>query len=415
MILLDQAIVSATSFATTVVVGRVGGPEELAIYALAATLLVLAGNVHEALVSQPYTVYLHRMPAASRATFLGSAFASTLGLAAAVALGVAAFGLLLPTETTPAGLSSMLIALTAVAPCWLLREFARKSAIAHLAFASALRLDVAVAVVHVGTLAWLAVTHRLSGLSALVAVAAGPVAGATWWLLASRHQLRWRPRRAFSDWRRNWRLGRWILANRVAVHFNSDIAVTWLLAFLSGPGAVGILTGCLTLVALSNPITIGVGLCLTPRIAQIAAKGGDRAAREAVRQWTLGLAVVLGTFVTALTLLAGPLMTLMYGREFAGHDTTVVVLAIAVALSAVGMAAGAGLLARERADLNLASSVAGALTLVAAAPALIGLWNAFGAGLALCAGSAMQTGARLLLFFRDTRMVTHAHLAEPVA
>ncbi len=414
LVLLDQAIVSGTSFATTIIVARMSGPEELAVYALAMTLLVLIGGVHEALVSQPYTVYAHRIHAVARPTYLGSAFASLVGLALAAALGLSAAGMLLPEGVGPARLGPMLVGLAGVAPCWLLREFARRTAIAHLAVGTGLLLDASVALAQLGSLAWLATTGRLSGLTALFAIAAASAAGGIGWLVAWRHRLRVRPSHFGRHSRRNWRLGRWILASRVMSHLNSDVTMMWLLVFLAGPAAAGVFAACLTVVFLSNPIVIGVGLFLTPRIAGTAASKGLAEACGVVWQSTVGLGIVLALFVGALALLAHPVMRLMYGSQFAGHEASLVVLAAAIAISAVGLGTANGLLAIERADLNLLASVCGFVVLLATAPALINRWSVLGAGLALIAGNTVDTATRLLMFWRLTRTAAGAPRAGQI-
>src|SRR4051794_27056330 len=76
--LADQAIVSGASFVTTLVVGRVGGAEELGVYSLGFTLLVLALSFQDALVSSPYTVYSYRLESEDRARFAGSALTQLL-------------------------------------------------------------------------------------------------------------------------------------------------------------------------------------------------------------------------------------------------------------------------------------------------------------------------------------------------
>ena len=414
LVLLDQAIISGASFATTVIVARTAGPEELAPYGLVMTLLVLIGGAHEALISQPYTVYAHRIHAVARRAYLGSAFASLVGLAGAVALGLLCVGLALPAGVGPAGLAPLLLALAGAAPCWLLREFARRTAIAHLDVATALVLDASVAVLQFTSLAWLAATGALTGLTAIVSVAAATALGGLGWLVASRHDLRIRPRHLARHWRRNWKLGRWILASRVMAQLNSDGFMTWLLLFLAGPAAAGVLTACLTVVFLSNPIVIGFGLFLAPRMARTSASGGITAVRELVWQSTLGLAVVLALVVGVLALVAEPVLRLTYGSQFAGSEITLVTLAIALAVSAVGLGTGSGLLAIERADLNLAASVCGFVVLMVVAPLLITRWNVFGAALALIVGNTVETATRLLLFWRQARTTIAAPGGTPL-
>jgi glycosyltransferase involved in cell wall biosynthesis/O-antigen/teichoic acid export membrane protein len=403
LVLLDQAIVSGVSFATTIVVVRTSGPAELAIYALGLTVLLLVGSVHEALIAQPYTVYTNRLDGTTRPAYLGSALGAVVGLAAIAALVPLTIGMLLLGGIGPTRLAPLAIGLAIVAPCWLLRDFARRVSMADLAVGTGLLLDASVALAQLGLLAWLAATGRLSGLTALFAIAAAAAAGGCGWLAVSRRRLRVRPSCFLADWRRNWRLGRWVLAGRVMSQLNSDMTVTWLLMLLAGPIAAGVFAACLTVVFLSNPLVLAAGLFLTPRIARTVAGAGIAAARRIVSQSTVVLAAVLALFVAALALLADPLMQLMYGRQFAGYQENVVLLGVAIAISAVGLAAGSGLLAIERADLGLLSSVCGFVVLIAAAPPLIDRWAVFGAGLALIAGNTVETTARLLLFRRLTR------------
>src|SRR5262245_20727373 len=70
--LIDQALVSGSRFATTLVVGRFCGPAELGEYSLAFSLHVLAGCVQEALLTTPYAVVSKRLRPRSRATYAGA-------------------------------------------------------------------------------------------------------------------------------------------------------------------------------------------------------------------------------------------------------------------------------------------------------------------------------------------------------
>src|SRR5581483_6028917 len=51
--LMDQAVVSGTSFLTTVLIGRWCGASELGVYALGFSLLVSWGCVHQSLIALP--------------------------------------------------------------------------------------------------------------------------------------------------------------------------------------------------------------------------------------------------------------------------------------------------------------------------------------------------------------------------
>ena len=58
--LMDHAVVSGTSFLTTILIGRWCGASELGVYSLGFSLLVSWGCVHQSLIALPYTIYRHR-------------------------------------------------------------------------------------------------------------------------------------------------------------------------------------------------------------------------------------------------------------------------------------------------------------------------------------------------------------------
>jgi O-antigen/teichoic acid export membrane protein len=152
-------------------------------------------------------------------------------------------------------------------------------------------------------------------------------------------------------------------------------------------------------VFLSNPLVIGVGSFLTPLIARRAATEGRDAVRQTVRRSTVVLAVALAALVGALTLAARPVMLLMFGSQFAGHESSVVIIAVALALSAAALPARSGLLALERTDLGLCATVCGFLALMIVAPALIVRWGVLGAATALVVGNAVDSCLQQLLFW----------------
>src|SRR6478609_1956108 len=93
---LDQAVVSGTSFATSVLLGRFTSQEELGVYYLALSVVYFTRGVQEQLVSAPYMIYCSRRQGAALAEYAGSALvhqcvvmlATAIVLIAALLLGV---------------------------------------------------------------------------------------------------------------------------------------------------------------------------------------------------------------------------------------------------------------------------------------------------------------------------------------
>src|SRR5262249_15910877 len=121
--LLDQAVVSGTSFLTTVLVKRMGGGDELGVYALGFNVVVLLICVQESLIAWPYTVYGNRLRGAARAEYAGSVLVHQGLLSALATVGLAVTAALLAAGIGPPGLAGVMAVLAGVMPLLLWREF----------------------------------------------------------------------------------------------------------------------------------------------------------------------------------------------------------------------------------------------------------------------------------------------------
>src|SRR6476661_5113002 len=153
MALADQAVVSAASFLTTVVIAHWTIPNELGLYSIGISLLVSSLAIQESLISLPYTIQRQRAPG-SPAEHAGSALTSSALLSAVGIVALAVTGTALSASGAEPPLSAMTWTLAGVLPFALLREFARKFSLAHLHTGQALILDLAVATMQLAGLAW---------------------------------------------------------------------------------------------------------------------------------------------------------------------------------------------------------------------------------------------------------------------
>src|SRR5439155_21750549 len=126
---LDQAVVSGMSFATSVLLGRFASQEELGVYYLALSVVYFTRGVQEQLVSAPYMIYCSRRHGPALAEYAGSALVHQCAvmLATAVALLIA-----LGTGVLPSGIEAAFWLLVVAAPLMLVREFARQMSFAHI-------------------------------------------------------------------------------------------------------------------------------------------------------------------------------------------------------------------------------------------------------------------------------------------
>ncbi len=186
---VDQAIVSGTSFLITVIVGRLCGPTELGLFGLVTTIWFLVLAFLESAITSPFAVFVHRLPDEERSAYAGSAIAHVIGLSS---ISTAVIGLL---TVALYGLNFtqfalVLAALTVTIPCRLIRQFARRFHYATLNLNGALALDVAVATTEIASLVSLYFLGSLSAAAAFLGLGCAHAVVLSVWLIRYRTMFR---------------------------------------------------------------------------------------------------------------------------------------------------------------------------------------------------------------------------------
>lgn len=138
--LADQAVVSSTSFLTTLLIARSSDAGQLGVYAVGISLLVSLVAFQDFLILQPYTIQRHSQQGTPAEHVGGSLALSVLFSAGSIlALTVIAIGFL--EWANRPEMVIMTLAVAAIIPFALTREFARRVAFARLEIGRALLLD----------------------------------------------------------------------------------------------------------------------------------------------------------------------------------------------------------------------------------------------------------------------------------
>ena len=391
---LDQAVVSGTNFLTVVLVGRACGQEELGYYSLGVTILVLLASIQESLVTAPYTVFRERLRGWRRDQYAGRVLVQQSILALAAAAGIAAIAAAFGGVH-----GEMAWVVAAVVPPVLLRDFCRRLGFVHGRIGGALALDLAVAAIQLGTLAWLANLGQLTAsvTFAVVGIVCGAVAIACMFL--SRSDFHLQRRRVGREVGRHWEFGRWVAAGQM-VGVAHGYAVHWLLVLMIGPSATGAFAACLAIALLSNPFYLGMGNLLGPWTARARADGGKAAVRRVVTQSALFLVAVMGAFCAFVAVFGSSLMEVLYGDGFSGHGFALTALAAAFAVTSAGMAADHGLRALSRPRVAFTGSLIGLLVTITVGAILVSHWGIAGAAFGYLMGTIASAAVRLSAFFK---------------
>jgi O-antigen/teichoic acid export membrane protein len=395
--LADQAVVSAASFLTTVVIARWTIPNELGLYSIGVSLLVSLLSIQESLISLPYTIQQHRAPGTS-AEHAGSSLTHSALLSALGIVVLVVTALILSASGAEPQLRAMTWTLAGVLPFALLREFARKFSLAHLYTGQALILDSAVAAIQLAGLSWLGWTGRMSSATACAALGVACASTAIVWLCFSRGRFAIRWDQVLTTTRQSWGLGKWLFAGQITGTVQRYMPY-WLLALVVGTTATGVFAACMSVVMFANPLITGINNIMTPRAVLALKEGGGALLRRQIIRDALLLGAATTLFSMVALFVADDVMRLLYpGKEYEGQGRAVAVLAVALLASAVGTPASIALASMERARAFVWASSVGAAVTGVLVWLLMVEWGLLGAAYGFLAGNVAGSVGRWVAF-----------------
>ena len=356
--LMDQAVVSATSFLTGIFVARSCSKEEMGLYWLAFGLVTVLTNVQIALISSPYTVYSPRLTGDAHRRYLGSATLHQAALSILLMAGLAASALVSSLTGKQSGLGPVFWVLVTTAGFLLFREHVRRVYFASLRVWAALIFDLGISIVQLSAVGILAYFHLLSTVTAYVAMGAVCGAAAVVWLWINRSEIAIRGSQPLADFWHNWSQGKWILASNIVFSLTTQLP-PWFLAWLHGTAETGTFAAAMAFVCLSNPFVMGVGNYLSPKTSRAFAIGGTRQVAPMMAKATALIGGVMLLFFLVTLSFGDQFVVLMYGAKYAGNGTTVSVLALAFLVWASVLPVGLALTTWERSDVNFVANLVG--------------------------------------------------------
>jgi len=401
--LCDQGVVSITNFATAVIIGRVCGKAELGVYTLAWTLITLATEISAVLITAPYIVFGPQLGWSRRRWYLGSILAHQLLLSMMFALTMAAGAVLGSWRGWLPDRVSTVVTTTAVVIVFIsLREFVRRVSFAELKIGRALLVDITACIAQaVGVLLLLhfgaltaSRTYTLLGISS--AVAAGG------WLAIHRGAFRSDTRIYARDLKRNWRFAKWLLASCI-LSVLARYLYPWLLAAFHGTSATGTWAACLAIVALGNPVLLGLGNYVGPKISNVYAISGVGAMQRCVYRSSLLLTVLLFPVVLVLAGFGGRIVTGVYGNAYAGGAGVVLLLALNMLIGALTYPYCCGLFSLECSKADLLINLVAVTLLFTLGVAAVKSYAALGAAAALFVSSSVTAAIRIGVLAREVR------------
>jgi O-antigen/teichoic acid export membrane protein len=397
--LIDQGIVSASSFLVTIIIGRACAKEQLGLYFLGMTIVGLLMELQNVLIWSPYTALSPRLKGPAHALYTGSTLVYQGVLGGFLMLVLAAAGFFLSRGWGPPGLAPVVWMLALAGPFVTFREYARRVCFAGLQIKTAFWLDAGSALFQGGALLFFAYLGRLSAVHAFGIIGLGACLASLLWLHGARRSMAISKVEVTADLSRNWSFGKWILGGNLAL-FLSCQTYPWILTGMHGTAVVAALAACQGVVGLANPFLKGTTNFLAPKAAQAFAQGGATALRAFARKSTMALMPVLGLFCLAITIFGSDLVALIYGPQYAGFGLVITILSLNILVSALAVGVDYGIWAMGRPDLNFRIEFVRLLITFTLGLGLVKIFGLIGVAWGLLTGSITVGVIQGIVFFR---------------
>jgi O-antigen/teichoic acid export membrane protein len=399
----DQGVLSATNFATVVIIGRVSGNAELGVYLLAWTLIAMTTDISAALTTTPYTVFNPRLRRQRRSQYLGSMLAHQLLLSMVFAL-IMAVGSVLGSSRgwLSASVSGVVTTTAGVIAFINLREFFRRVSFANLRLSSALALDVTACLGQVGGILVLVHIGGLTASSTITLLGISSALAAGGWLAVHRGTILCHTREFVRDFKRNWGFTRWVLASCILAGF-ARYLYPWALTAFHGTSVTGTWAACLGIVALGNPVFMGIGNYVGPKISNIYAISGIGPMQRYVYRSSLAFALLALPLVLVLAVWGDRIVTALYGTGFAGNGVLILLLALNLLITTPIFPVMCGLITLEYTKTDLLINLVGVVLFFTIGIAAVKSYAALGAAVALFIASVVTAAIRIVVFAHQRR------------
>jgi len=385
----DQAIVSGTSFATAIIIGRATSRDQLGLYYLTLTVVLVAITIQQSLISAPYAVFRSHRKGMDLSEYSGSVWVHHVLLIIASMLlllvGIAALSIIGGVEV-----ARHYWVLAVACPMLMLREAIRRFAFASLNMTTAIAIDVTVAALQLSGLLALWYLDQWS-IATIFGVMSGACAVACiGWLVSEPKFPSFVRQRFFPDWRHNWSFAKWVFANAMIIE-TIPFIIPWIVGLALGPTAVGLLMASTSLVGIAGIFVLGLGNFVTPKAAQAFASGGVNGLRQVLVVAILSLLMVFGTLCSFVFIAGDTFVVFVYGDSFSGQGAVLLALVANGLAGSVGMIANTGLWVINRPRENFLCDICMVCVTLVAALLLVFSHGVLGAAIATLLGTTIGT------------------------
>ena len=377
VVLFDQGLCGIGTLLTGVLVARGCGANkaEFGLYVLGMTLVFTVQGFRRALVSVPFTVLSPRLGDRERAAYFGSTLVQQLGISALTVAGFGgAAGVLYAMNR--GGVAAVMLAISVASVGILLQDFMRSALLAELRVWTSLVMGAVARGTTVGALGLAYALGHLNVVVAylIVAVCSGLPAAIVLW--RERKRLALVRQQIACDLKRNFRIGRWLVASNVA-YMCTRQALPWFLVFVWGGEQLAVLGVCRAAAGLIGYMSRGLASFFLPKMSQVASSE-KRLARIVKKSVSLLIVVGVGYVVLVGWLAGDRMVTWLYSDVYSGLGGLITLCFINAAIVLVDMPISHALHALKRSDVVFKGLLAGVPVMLSVGVVLtwkMGVWG----------------------------------------
>lgn len=262
----DQAVISLSNFAASILLARFVSPTELGVYVIGFLAIYFIRAVQNGLIVQPLNTFGAVKTSETFKSYFTAVGIYQILLSILTAMGAAVLGWIL-TLLGNDTLGPTIFVLWFCFLTWQLQEFLRRAFYTRADVLKAVWISLCANIIRLGLIVVLANLGEISGLTGLNAIGWGSLAGTLLGLWLARDYITPQPQNLIKTWRENWGFGRWILGASMADWVVVDLYPI-LMAGLVSFAATGVYQALQNLVAPIHVLLRAIDTFATPILAK---------------------------------------------------------------------------------------------------------------------------------------------------
>ena len=402
-VIMDQGFLSLTTFITGVLVARATSKEEYGAYVLGWSIVMIFQSIQSALVGSPTTILLPRTPESSKKEYLASSVVFILLTSVIAMLLLSSAYLIVRTNGNSSDLVHFLPAIAVAVTPLTIRMSMRTLFLARLEVTRSIAGSMIATTLQLCGIFAIFSLHTLTAFSAFLIIGSANLVAAVSMIYLLRNSLRLSTKRLPDDFRRNWRVGRWMVLNVAGLACSSH-AYPWLLLILLGSGSVAVFGACLAIASLLNPLLNGLSAFILPKMAHGFKDGNKETLNRMLRQSIMAIAAIYCTWLCVGFFSRNLLVSGFYGEEYSGYGWLLVLLLLKTTIESTASPLSSALQALEKPQsITLALLLSSMITLLVGF-ILIRQFGLTGAAISAILAATVSGGSRYLSIRRASRI-----------